>query len=219
MEKRLIRSFGRIKTRKLSANKEALLSNLLPKYEIKQLDNDFVNKFSNIHLEIGFGFGDFLFEMARRNPDIGFIGSETHINGIVNLLTKLEKEPLDNIRIFKSDVRLFLEEIKERVFNKIYILFPDPWPKVKHHKRRLIDESFIQILSEKMTSNSELVIATDHDSYKRWILFKTFKTGLFKWHVKSKSDWQNFPDDWIYTKYQKKAEKEGRKSMLLRYKW
>ena len=216
-----IRSFGRIKTRKLSSHKEDLLTDLLPKYEVKEVGDQsykrFINKFSKIHLEIGFGFGDFTFETAKNNPDIGFIASEVHINGVVNLMAKLEKEPLDNVKIFKSDIRIFLEQVPQQLFDKIYILFPDPWPKVKHHKRRLIDEEFLQILSQKMSVDSTLIIATDHDSYKRWILAKMNKVNLFQWQAKSKADWQQFPDDWIYTKYQKKAAREGRTSIILKY--
>jgi len=219
-----VRSFGRIKSRKLSDHKKFLYSDLLPKYEIviadkssriKASDLKSKNKFKKINLEIGFGFGDFLFENAKNNPDIYFVACETHINGIVNLLAKLELWPLDNIGIFQYDVRHLLNCLEEEIFDKIYILFPDPWPKARHYKRRLININFLHLLAKKMVRKGELIIATDHDAYKSWIITEIINSRIFKWLAKSKKDWQIFPSDWITTKYQRKAEKEGRTSIIL----
>lgn len=209
--RKLIRSFGRIKSRRLSDHKTFLLENFLPLYEIK----DFNFSAPKIALEIGFGFGDFLFEKAKNNSDILFLGSEPHINGAVNLLAKLEKEPLPNLKISQQDVRILLSNFSEKFFDQIYILFPDPWPKFKHFKRRLIDVKFLdEVLSPKLKSGGKLVIATDHDSYKTWILAAISKSKNFSWNANSKKDWQNFPNDWVETKYQKKAAIEGRTSVI-----
>ncbi len=208
---RLIRSFGRIKSRKLSDHKNHLLEDLLPSYE----ENLAAKNYQNKTLEIGFGFGDFLFEKAKTNPDKFFYGSEPHINGVVNLLAKLEKEPLKNLQISRQDVRLLLENFSPNFFSQIFILFPDPWPKAKHFKRRLINADFLDnILSPKMKSGAILTIATDHDSYKTWILSEIAKSKKFIWKAQSKKDWQIFPNDWIETKYQKKAQREGRVSVI-----
>lgn len=208
---RIIRSFGRIKSRKLSDHKNHLLTDLVADYAIK--DSDFSSQ--NNCLEIGFGFGDFTFEKAKQNPQQLFFGSEPHLNGVVNLLAKLETEPLKNLRISTSDVRLLLAKFPDRFFDQIFILFPDPWPKVKHFKRRLINQEFLdQILSPKMKNGAKLTIATDHDSYKTWILCEIAKSKKFNWDANSKKDWQIFPNDWVITKYQKKAEREGRISVI-----
>jgi len=213
-----IRSFGRTKSRKLSDHKKSLFSDLLPKYQLDQTTlNSFTKNFKEIHLEIGFGFGDFLFETAKNNPTIGFIGCEPHINGVVNLLAKLELEPLTNIKIINSDSRPFLTNIPDNIFQKVYILFPDPWPKSKHYKRRLINVKFLELLHQKMSKESELIIASDHDSYKEWILAEILKSNLFNWTAKSKSDWQICPSNWIETKYQKKAATQGRVSVYLNF--
>jgi tRNA (guanine-N7-)-methyltransferase len=213
---RLIRSFGRIKSRKLSPHKNFLLENFLPLYEIKLGESQQAQNFSKICLEIGFGFGDFLFEKAQKNPDTLFFGCEPHINGVINLLAKLEKEPLPNLKISKQDVRILLSCFPEKFFDQIFILFPDPWPKLKHFKRRLISlELLDEVLAPKMKSNSQLTIATDHDSYKTWILSQILSAKNFYWNADSKKDWQNFPDDWVTTKYQKKAANEGRTSIIL----
>lgn len=205
---KLIRSFGRIKSRKLSDHKKDLLENLFPSYKIENFSQN--NSSKNI-LEIGFGFGDFLFANAKNNPQINFFGAEPHLNGVVNLLAKLENEPLENIKISTTDIRILLENFPPNFFDKIYILFPDPWPKVKHFKRRLLNIDFFDnVLSPKLKSDGTITIATDHDSYKTWILAEILRCKKFSWDAKSKKDWQIFPDDWIMTKYQKKALDEGR---------
>lgn len=206
---KLIRSFGRIKSRKLSDNKTRLLDELYPHYAF---NNTLPER--ELCLEIGFGFGDFLFEKTKHNPNQFFLGCEPHINGIVNLLSKLEAEPLDNINIFKDDVRILLESIPDHCLSEVYILFPDPWPKSKHFKRRLINNEFLDFLATKMKSKAKLIIATDHDAYKTWILSAITDNQHFTWLAKSKKDWQNFPDWWITTKYQKKAAREGRESVI-----
>jgi tRNA (guanine-N7-)-methyltransferase len=231
----LIRSFGRIKSRKLSDNKNALIEELLSLYEIneeilKQVQDGGMSTHPSRHpelvsgsllphkktcLEIGFGFGDFIFEKAKTNPDILFFGAEPHLNGVVNLLAKLELEPLKNLKISREDVRILLAKFPDKNFDQIFILFPDPWPKSRHFKRRLINTEFLdEILAPKMKNGAKLVIATDHDLYKTWILAEIARSKKFLWQANSKQDWQDFPSDWVETKYQKKAAAEGRVSVI-----
>jgi len=217
-QERLVRSFGRIKSRKLSDNKVFLLNNLLPKYDLKfPLTN---SQDENI-LEIGFGFGDFLFMNAKNNPKNNFFGFEPHINGVVNLLNYLNKNPLNNIKISTKDVRLALNDFDDEFFDKILILFPDPWPKLKHFKRRLINVEFLdEVLAKKLKKEGEVIIATDHDSYKTWIFSNILESKKFTWIANCKKDWQDFNHvfngNWTITKYQKKAEKEGRQSIIIK---
>ncbi|MDX2082793.1 MAG: tRNA (guanine(46)-N(7))-methyltransferase TrmB [Rickettsiales bacterium] len=253
--KKLIRSFGRIKSRKLSDHKNSLLNNLLPNFEIKNYGKNLdqissksdLSQSKNIPyvpltygrgspqawgaaraalpypkgikakniLEIGFGFGDFIFEKAKQNPTKFFFGCEPHLNGVVNLLAKLEKVPLKNLRISNVDVRILLGNFPDKFFDEVFILFPDPWPKIKHFKRRLISLEFLdEILAPKMKNGATLTLATDHDSYKTWILAQIISSKNFTWNANCKKDWQIFPDDWVITKYQKKAEIEGRQSVI-----
>lgn len=212
-KKRLIRSFGRIKSRKFSPHKNFLLKNLLPLYELDCVNCDSIK---NNCLEIGFGFGDFIFEKAKKNPDTLFFGFEPHLNGVVNLMAKLENEPLKNLKISRQDVRLHISDFPDKFFDDVFILFPDPWPKAKHSKRRLINLEFLdEVLSPKMKKDAKLTIATDHDTYKTWILSAALRSKQFFWSANSKKDWQNFPDDWVTTKYQKKALNEGREPIAL----
>ena len=209
---KLIRSFGRVKSRKLSAHKNFLLENTYESYKISNIDKSSTKNF----LEIGFGFGDFIFDGAKCNPDVNFYGCEPHLNGIVNLLGMLEKEPLKNLKIINQDIRIFIDNFPDNFFEKIFILFPDPWPKYKHFKRRLIDKNFLdKIISPKLKNNGKIIIATDHDSYKTWILSHILQSAKFKWLATSKKSWQNFPHDWVMTKYQKKAMLEGREPILI----
>jgi tRNA (guanine-N7-)-methyltransferase len=218
LQPKFVRSFGRIKSRKLSDHKKDLLENLLPKYQLATSEiNNLAHNSQKIYLEIGFGFGDFLFENAKRNPNILFIGCEPHLNGVVNLLAKLEVEPLGNIKLFIGDSRLLLDNVNQKIFDKIYILNPDPWPKAKHYKRRLINAELLKTLHNQAKTNAELIIATDDDGYKKWIMAEYFKSGLWNWTAKSKADWQKFPDDWVKTKYQKKAEIAGRENVFLKF--
>lgn len=216
----LVRSFGRIKSRKLSDHKNHLLENLLPNYDLDSRSIDCLKNYPKSAIEIGFGFGDFLYEKAKNNPDTFFIGFEPHINGVVNLLNKLDKNPLSNILIHTGDFRVWLAKQEELpIFNQIFILFPDPWPKFKHFKRRLINQDFLDnVLTKIINVGSVVIIATDHDSYKSWILSESLKSKSFEWLASSKKDWQNFPNGWIKTKYQKKAEIEGRDSVIFNLK-
>ena len=210
---KLIRSFGRIKSRKLSSQKEFLLQNLLPTYLLESYQR---NNFLQNVLEIGYGFGDFLFQQASNNQQTMFYGCEPHLNGIVNLLAKLQQQPLNNLKINNSDVRLFLQRFPDDFFQQIFILFPDPWPKVKHYKRRLINSHFLdEILAKKIAKQGKLIIATDHPDYATWILAQPSKN--FLWQAKSSDDWQNFPPYWHQTKYQLKAQNEGRECIYLEF--
>jgi tRNA (guanine-N7-)-methyltransferase len=212
-QNKLIRSFGRIKSRKLSNQKEFLLQNLLPNYFLEKYQP--TNFLRNV-LEIGYGFGDFLFQQASNNQNTMFYGCEPHLNGIVNLLDKLQKQPLANLKINNFDVRIFLESFPDNFFQQIFILFPDPWPKVKHYKRRLINTYFLdQILAKKITKSGHLIIATDHPDYATWILSQP--TKHFTWQATDSSSWLNFPSYWHLTKYQIKAQNEGRECIYLKF--
>ncbi len=232
VEKRLIRSFGRIKSRKLSSHKNELLLNFYPTYHLdvtKLLDKSFLQRFSQIILEIGFGYGGFLFKMAKNNPQNLYIGCEPHLNGMINILSKLENDPLQNILLLNNDFRFLAKDLLKNspnceIFNQIFILFPDPWPKLKHHKRRLINQEFLDNIlhplllktAHNKINDSPLVIATDHDDYKTWILSNILKSNKFAWEAQTQNDWLEFPDYWHKTKYQKKATLEGRESIIIK---
>lgn len=208
MEKQEIRTFGRRHGKKLSARQQWLLDNILPTLLPKNESENELNI-----LEIGFGAGEHLRELAENNPGKTVIGAEPFMNGVASLLSAITDETdsirpeYKNIRIFADDVRDFLRETDSK-FEQIWILHPDPWPKAKHEKRRLLHAEFIKTLSDHLTKNGKIIIGTDHWEYFDWITQEVKKTGLnYKIH--------NI--ETINTRYQKKnkAGTEAPKYLLI----
>ena len=221
---RPVRSYGRIKSRKLSNYKKDLLSQFLPSLLIKDIDNleeqielhNINNPGAKNIIEIGAGFGDFIVAKAKKQSKNFFLAVEPHLNGVVSLLSKISEDSILNLRISNQDVRELLLTLKKPLFNEIYLLFPDPWPKKKHHKRRLINCQFLDFLANIAQKDALLTIATDEDNYKAIITTSILENNNWHWHLESKSSWQVFPEDWTETKYQKKAQAEGRTSIIFR---
>lgn len=213
-EFKFIRSFGRVRSRKLGVNKIALFEDILPKYQLNLEDFAQNNNFTKINLEIGFGSGDFMFQNAKNNPDQLFIGSEIYINAIGKLLDKLQENPLNNLTIYQNDVRILLEKLPQNFLDQIFILFPDPWPKKRHHNRRIINHNLLQILNHITKPQGKLLIATDHPSYQEFLLDFLPKNQFFTLDANFHQNPHLEPDFWVKTKYQEKAIKEGRDSMF-----
>lgn len=210
-----IRSFGRVKSRKLNSHQEKLLTEVLPPISISIKDDDknldlssFFNKPPNsISFEIGFGGGEHLAGIAKNDPKGGFIGCEPFTNGVSSLLGHIKDDGIDNIKIFHGDARLLLNACKDSSLDKVYILFPDPWPKSKHHKKRIISQDTLDIIHRVMKNDAELLIATDHVDYSEWISDHLDARRDF---IKVDRNIKSPPCGWIPTRYQEKAEKEGR---------
>ena len=173
-----IRTFGRRHGKKLSARKQFLMENLLPEIAPKTDESGAI-------LEIGFGNGEHLRELAIRNPDKIIIGAEPFANGVAALLSAITNESNNtvlseykNIRIFPDDVRLLLQDFKDIQFHEIWILHPDPWPKARHEKRRLLNHDFLNLLSEHLGKSGQIIIGTDHWEYYDWILNELKQTKL-----------------------------------------
>jgi tRNA (guanine-N7-)-methyltransferase len=202
-------SFARRVGKGLRANQKRLLAELLPQIEITTA-TDFNMLFSEnkeIILEIGFGNGEHLFKQALNNQDKLYIGAEPYLNGVAALLTEIEKHNLTNVKIYTDDVRKILEVIPENYFGKIFVICPDPWPKRKQNKRRLINSEFIQLLRSKLKTDSTLIIATDHIDYAGYVLKELNK--LSDNFLQNLNDYTQLPKDWIYTKYQKRGIANG----------
>lgn len=168
-----------------------------------------------VWFEIGFGGGEHLAQQARLNPEINFIGCEPYINGMASLLVAIDKHKLSNIRLYDGDARLLLEKLPDSSVERIFVLFPDPWPKARHHKKRLISEDSLELFRRKLKINGLLRIATDHEDYCTWMLENIIAFGKFKWLAESQADWNNPPSDWVVTRYQQKAEAQGRKAVFI----
>lgn len=178
MEKQEIRTFGRRHGKKLSARQNLLLGAVLPTIKPENLPLN-----AAMILEIGFGSGEHLREISRQMPDKIIIGAEPFMNGVASLLSAITdtnnsiRSEYKNIRIFPDDVRDFLHNTDSK-FEQIWVLHPDPWPKARHEKRRLLNTEFLTLLSKHLTPNGEIIIGTDHWEYFDWIIEQVKHTTL-----------------------------------------
>ncbi len=176
----------------------------------------FGNARPSIWLEIGFGGGEHLAQLAEQHPQTGFIGCEVFENGIVKLLAQIERRRLGNIRIFPDDARLIMAAMPPASVNRVFILFPDPWPKRRQHKRRIMSPATLDGLAEIMTDKGELRMATDDADYLCWILECITAHPAFEWLACRPGDWRERPADWPPTRYETKARAAGRSATFLR---
>ena len=213
--RQFLSSYGRRKSRVLSQHQKYLLEKVLPKYLYSP---DTYHSSPIINLEIGFGNGEHLLHRAMENPEQIFIGCEVYLNGIISLLQKIEKHNIKNIRFFQEDVRLLLEKLPKNSLTNTYILFPDPWPKKRHHKRRLINQETLTMLERVIAPGGRLIIATDWENYLEWILVNISAHGGFTFNANSADDWLNTPPNHIATKYEQKAVAEGRAPVFMEFR-
>ena len=199
--------YGRLKTRNLSVRQENLYKTLMPEIEIKSFKEADTSSFRSVFLEIGFGSGEHMAYMAMNNPEDLFIGCEPFVNGVASLLVKIEENDIKNIRIYQADARILIKEIPSNSLAGVFLLFPDPWAKRKHTKRRFLQNETIASLWNKLQVAGVWRIASDHEVYKAWIL-KLFNQERFKacFDVKTFNR-ATRPDvkTWAQTRYEQKA--------------
>jgi len=164
-----------------------------------------------IWLEVGFGGGEHLAFQAAHNSKVGHIGAEPFINGVAKLLSQIDDQGLQNIRIHFGDARPLLEALPDAALSRMFVLHPDPWPKKRHHKRRMISPWFFSEAARLLKPGSELRIASDIPDYIRWTLMHHGAGAPdFEWTAECADDWKRRPEDWPQTRYEVKALKEGR---------
>lgn len=169
-------------------------------------------------LEIGYGGGEHLASQAAAHPDVGFLGCEPFIEGIGRLLSIVDEKKLDAVRLFDDDAALLIGALPDASIDRVFLLFPDPWPKARHEKRRFLSDANLDALARVTKSGAELTIATDHPIYLRYALIRMSARDDFEWRAERPADWREPPEDWVVTRYQAKAEREGRKATFLRYR-
>ncbi len=172
---------------------------------------------SEIWLEIGFGSGEHLLHQAKRNNDVGLIGCEVYLNGVASFLSKLQSETVTNIGLFTDDVRNLFDWLPDRSIDRVFLLYPDPWPKKKHHRRRFVNPDFLNPLARIMAMGAILRIATDIPDYARQTIEQLYRHSDFVWLAETASDWQHPWSDWIPTRYEQKAVREGRVPIYLTF--
>ena len=169
-----------------------------------------LNKYNNNILEIGFGNGDNLVNMSLNNPNDLFIGCDAYYNGCAKLVKQIVKKNIKNIKIWPDDIHLILKNFKKNFFDLILILQPDPWPKKKHKKRRLIQQKFLDDLNQILKYEGRLIISTDHDIMKSWVLEQLHVRKDFLW-IKNGCYYTNLRPKWIInTKYSNKALEDNK---------
>ena len=221
-ERRELRSFGRRHGRVLSARQNGLLEGMLPALSLDlsqpapaDLTSLFRAKVGETWLEIGFGGGEHLVWQAQHNTQAGIIGCEPFRDGVVKVLTAIEAGRTDNIRLHADDARDVLRWLPDASITRAFVLFPDPWPKRKQQKRRLVNASLLAALARVLVPGGHLRLGTDIADYARTMLMAAQKEPSLRWLAHTADDWRVRPADWPQTRYEAKAVREGRGSCYL----
>lgn len=208
--------YGRRKGHALRKGQARLMSDVLPELALdlaKPAPNELRSLFTgaaNVRLEIGFGGGEHLLHEAKRHPEIGYLGCDVYINGVAKLLAVIRAEGAGNIRLHHGDAEPLLDWLPEQSLARIDILYPDPWPKRRHWKRRFISADRIARMARVLAPGGELRFATDIPSYAEWGLARFLRSPHFAWTAECADDWRKPWPDFPGTRYEAKAFREGR---------
>lgn len=215
--KRFIHSFVAHRSRIKGAKLDLLQNKMLPSWGVESFNEvqQLMMRFDGISIEIGSGYGDTLVHLAEQNPKMLFVGCEVYRDAVYSTCRKIEEYNIENVRIFTKDARVLCQEIPNECVTDVYLLFPDPWPKSRHHKRRIFSDEFLAEQHRILKSGGMLFVATDSDSYKQHIAEVIFRQTKFQWNAKSCYDFTKEPDWWHKTKFQRKAETEGRNCVFI----
>ncbi len=203
-----LRTYGRIKARPIKPRQAALLESLAPRVAIP------VGRFdpkglktgaAEAWLEIGFGGGEHMAGQAARRPEVLILGVEPFLNGVASALRHIDEQRLDNVRVRQGDAREVLADLEPASLDRVFILFPDPWPKTRHHKRRLIQEETIAAIARALKAGGRLRFVTDWKDYAAWTLERMLKAPEFRWLAERADDWRIPPADHLTTRYETKA--------------
>ena len=228
---------GRRRGKKLRAGQQSLLDTLLPRLALAlpaepvvTPDNDVAESAAKIDLahafggtlpadgvwlEVGFGAGEHLVWQAEHHPGVGLIGCEPYINGVAKCLAHIERTGVSNVRLFTDDARFVMQALPPQSLSRAFVLFPDPWPKTRHHKRRFVQRSNLDVLARLLRPGAELRLATDDPSYLPWMVEHACRHQAFEWLAERPADWRGRPEDWPGTRYEQKML-AGHKPVFLR---
>ena len=212
MQLKFLPSFVKRKGRITKKQTHSLSS--LSEFSVKSVQEveDFSKHFDKCYLEIGFGNAENIIFQAINNPSYLFIGSEVYMSGIGTLVSSIKENNINNIKIFSDDIRLLLDQSPKKVFDSVIIICPDPWPKEKHHKRRLINKSFLKMVYDFMKDDSNVYISTDWENYAESISELFVKNKLFK-----PSSNKSYQKDSL-SKFERRGKDEGRELFEFNYK-
>jgi tRNA (guanine-N7-)-methyltransferase len=216
--------YGRRKGHRLRPGRQRLLDELLPKLQVQLTGGGTLDPASlfappphRIWLEIGFGGGEHLAAQAAAHPEVGLIGCEPFIGGVARLLSLIAAQGLANVRLFTDDARLLLQALPDACLERIFVLFPDPWPKTRHHKRRIVNAATAAEFVRLLRPGGEVRLATDDMGYARAMLLALRARPELQWQARRAADWRERPADWPGTRYESKALTAGRACVYLRF--
>lgn len=203
-----LRSYGRIKSRPIKARQAGLMDSLLPKIALDMsgpvdpvaLKPDAAEAW----LEIGFGGGEHMAAQAGLRPDVLIMGAEPFLNGVASAVRHVEEQALANVRILHGDARELMAALPDASLTRVFVLFPDPWPKTRHHKRRIIQAETLIELARLLKPGGRLRFATDWAAYVDWTLERVLANPDFAWNAERAGDWRDPPADHVTTRYEEK---------------
>ncbi|MGV6875099.1 tRNA (guanine(46)-N(7))-methyltransferase TrmB [Pseudochelatococcus sp. B33] len=208
--------YGRRKGKRLRDRQADLVSDLLPRLRLPESGplapaGLFAGPVDDVWLEIGFGGGEHLTAQALAHRHVGIIGCEPFINGMAKLLARVEDADIRNVRLHDADAIPLLARLPIASIGQVFILYPDPWPKRRHRKRRIVSDATLAMLGRVIRPGGVLRFATDIDDYAAWTLARLDRSPDFVWQAERADDWRQPWDGWLSTRYEQKAFREGRK--------
>jgi tRNA (guanine-N7-)-methyltransferase len=215
------RLYGRRSGHKLRKGQAELLEARLPELDVPEGPLSARTLFGDarpLEFEIGFGSGEHLAWQAAHRPDHGFIGCEPFLNGVVAALAKVGEAGLSNVRIHMGDALEILARFPDASLRRLYLLHPDPWPKARHAKRRMINNGPLDMIASKLAPGAEFRLGTDDPTYCRWSMMIMGQRKDFEWLADGPADFLKRPDDWPETRYEAKARRKGHEVRYLRYR-
>jgi tRNA (guanine-N7-)-methyltransferase len=217
--------FGRRKGHPLRPRQAALFDRLLPTLALdptKPAPRDTSALWplapTDVRLEIGFGGAEHLIDQAIKNPRVGFIGSDGYINAIAKALVGIDESSLGNVRLHHGDASALIDWLPEGGLARIDLLYPDPWPKRRHWKRRFIQDESLVRLARILRRGGELRFATDIADYAAYVLARVLRSKNFTWTAETASNWRKPWPDFDGTRYEAKAMREGRLPVYLTFR-
>jgi tRNA (guanine-N7-)-methyltransferase len=219
----LKRLYGRSQGRPLRKSQQGLLDTLLPQIAVPEDGPVTAERLFGhpraLHFEIGFGGGEHLADRADMLPDHGFIGAEPFVNGVAQALTHVHEQGLANVRLHLGDALQVLDRVPDGALSFVYLLHPDPWPKARHAKRRMMNDGPLDLIAAKLKPGGEFRFSTDHPVYLRHALMMMRRhTHQFEWLVEGPASWQRRPGGWCETRYEAKARQQSHEVWYFRYR-
>jgi tRNA (guanine-N7-)-methyltransferase len=219
----LNRLYGRASGHKLRKTQQELVEKLLPALQVPADDEITAKRLFGedrpLHFEIGFGSGEHLAARADMLPDHGFIGAEPFLNGVATALGHIRDQHLANVRLWRGDALEVLQRVPDSALSFLYLLHPDPWPKTRHAKRRMVNDRPVDLFAAKVKTGGEFRLATDDPTYLAWsLMIMQRHAHQFEWLADGPNDFLEPPGGWIETRYGAKSRREGRRPYYLRYR-